>query len=77
MSQPNACGVRKKTRTLLGLSARAADITAMIIKLIQSKAKASAIDGYARYLASYMADDDRRWLKPDAIGMDYGLTLAT
>lgn len=49
----------------------------MIIKLIQSKAKASAIDRYARYLASYMSDGDRRWLKPDAIGMDYGLTLAT
>lgn len=48
----------------------------MIIKLIQSKAKASAIERYARYLASYMAGGDRRWLKPDAIGIDYGLTLS-
>lgn len=48
----------------------------MIIKLIQSKSKASGIERYARYLASYMADGDRRWLKPDAIGMDYGLTLS-
>jgi len=48
----------------------------MIIKLIQSKANAKGVERYARYLASYMADGDRRWLKPDAIGMDYGLTLS-
>lgn len=76
VSQPPACGVVEKRRAQLGFSASAADIPAMIIKLIQSKANAKRVERYARYLASYMADGDRRWLKPDAIGMDYGLTLS-
>ncbi|MHA3840747.1 relaxase/mobilization nuclease domain-containing protein [Sphingomonas aestuarii] len=49
----------------------------MIIKLIPSKNSAKGVERYARYLASYMADGDRRWLKEDAIGIDYGLTLST
>lgn len=47
----------------------------MIIKLIATKPKPKGVERYARYLANYMADGDRRWLRPDAIGRDYGLTL--
>ena len=48
----------------------------MIIKIVASKPKSNGAERYARHLASYMADGDRRWLQPDAIGIDYGLTLS-
>lgn len=76
VSQPPACGVGSKGAGQLGFKASAADIIGMIIKLIQAKPKKTGIERYARYLASYMADGDRRWLQADAIGMDHGLTLS-
>ncbi len=48
----------------------------MIIKLIDTKEGAKAAGRYARELAEYMADADPRRLRADAIGDDYGLTLA-
>lgn len=48
----------------------------MIIKVIPAKPKQKGVERYARYLANYMASADRQWLQPDAIGMDYGLTLS-
>ena len=48
----------------------------MIIKIIASKPKPKGVERYARHLASYLADGDRHWLRADAIGMDYGLTLS-
>lgn len=83
--RPRAAGVATEClrreqrigRVQLGFAPRIADIIGMIIKLIPSKSSAKGVERYARYLASYMVDGDRCWLKPDAIGMDYGLTLST
>lgn len=49
----------------------------MIIKLIETKEQAKSTGRYARNLAIYMANADPRRLRPDAIGLDYGLTLGT
>ncbi|CAM3297231.1 hypothetical protein SPAN111604_15025 [Sphingomonas antarctica] len=49
----------------------------MIIKLIDKKEGAKGADRYARGLAAYMADADPRRLRPDAIGLDHGLTLSS
>lgn len=48
----------------------------MIIKLVDRKEGAKGALRYARNLAIYMADADPRRLRPDAIGLDYGLTLS-
>lgn len=48
----------------------------MIIKLIETKEKPATADGDVRNLAAYMTDPDPRRLQPDAVGLDYGLTLA-
>lgn len=48
----------------------------MIIKLVHKKEGAKGALGYARNLATYMADADPRRLQPDSGGLDYGLTLS-
>lgn len=78
VSQPHSFGnVQVENQDALGCGDETADIIGMIIKLIPTKSKQKGVERYAHYLANYMAGADQQWLRPDAIGMDYGLSLST